>query len=320
MNISQFIYRLKTWRKKPLVIIGGSTASGKTSCAIAIAQEFEKSGQKVEIISADSRQIYKGIPIFSGAVTEVEMSGITHHLVGTEDPAVVRSADWFRHEAMQLIEQIHNRGSIPVVAGGSAFWVQSLLFKDDYPQVDTNETLRKELELMTVSDLQARLQMLDPKRFASIDIENPRRLVRSIEIATALGYVPRMKFTPNTCWNTTLVYFDLDREVLVEKIKNNVKSRYNAGLIDEARVLSSALDQKRFVELGLAYKYMHSFWEGEMSEQELRDKTTTEEVRYAKRQKTFFKKILTMVWCRVHVIQNKEQRNRVIGEVVSRYI
>ena len=320
MNISQLVHRCRTWRKKPLIVIGGSTASGKTSCAIALAQGFEKKGKKAEIISADSRQIYKGIPLFSGAVTESEMENITHHLVGTEDPTLARSADWFRHETLQLIEQIHNRRNIPIIAGGSAFWIQSILFKDDYPQVETNETLREDLSRCSIPELQARLQVLDPKRFAQVDIENPRRLIRSIEIATALGSVPRMKFTPNNLWKATVIYFDLDKSILTDKIHANVENRYNQGLIEEAKHMRTLLTEKRFAELGLAYKYMDAFWRGELTEKELRKKTAIEEVRYAKRQKTFFKKMLTKLVCQVYVVRDFAMREKIINTTLEDYM
>jgi len=320
MNVSHLLYYLKTYKKQSLLVVGGSTASGKTSCAIDIAQRLIAQGKKVEIISADSRQIYQGIPIFSGAVTKSEMSNIRHHLVGTEQIGVARSADWFRHESMQLIEQIHSRGATPIVVGGSAFWIQSILFQDDYPKVEINERLRKELGTFSVEELQGKLEKLDPKRFRSIDTDNSRRLVRSIEIAEALGSVPQMNFIPNCRFKTVLIYFDLDRDVLREKIRVNVESRYGAGLVQEARDVYENIEHKRFIELGLAYKHMGDFWAGAITERELRDKTVTEETRYAKRQKTFFKKILTRVFCKKYVISSDEQRKQVVDLVVKRFI
>ncbi len=317
MNTRHLWHRIRTIWKKPIIVIAGSTASGKTSASIYVAQSLQKQGVVCEIISADSRQIYRDIPVFSGAVSEEEMCGFTHHLVGTEAIDAKHSVRWFQKQCARLIDEIHSRGAIPIIAGGSAFWVQSVLFTSDYPQVLPNHDLRKQLENKTIPQLQEILQKLDPARFANIDIDNPRRLVRSIEIATEIGTVPKMKFTPAVQHDIHFIYFDLDKTVLQERITDNVNNRFDQGLIAEAKKVSKQLSKKQFIEMGLAYKYMYDFWNGEITEKELKSKTTTEEIRYAKRQKTFFEKIKNNFTGRVYVIANISQKTPVLGKVVS---
>lgn len=310
--------RLFFWKKKPpLVIIAGSTASGKTSFSIDLALGLLDQGQGVEIISADSRQIYRGLSHFSGAVTDAQMQGVPHHLVACVDPSDAKNADWFAGRCREIIDKVHTRGGVPIVVGGTGFWIQSLLFQDDYPSVPPNPVMRSELELLDNEDLQQRLATLDPERFAGVDIHNRRRLIRSIEIASVLGHVPAMKFTPQNTYDISLVYFDYPLETLREKITANVQTRFANGLLQEAHTAARPLPVERRKELGLAYKYIDEYWAGSMSEDELQAKTTTEEYRYAKRQKTFFKKMLNRSRLRLWCITDQGHRAQVQQELLA---
>jgi len=312
---------IKSWMtpKPTVIVVMGPTASGKTSTAIALAKEIkEKKSTECEIISADSRQVYKEIPIFSGAVAEEETETIPHYLVGSQKIGTPLSAGWFREQSLRRIDDIHARGKIPIVAGGSSFWIQSILFRDDYPKVEVNQDLRQALEGLSVEDLQTKLQSLDPKRFSDIDIDNPRRLIRSIEIATELGNVPEMKFTPSNKYNFIVVYFDLEKELLASRIAQNVVNRFSQGLEEEARSVYETVSKKSFSELGLAYKHIEDYWGGVLNKEELIKKTTQEEVRYAKRQKTFFKKLVTRLSTPVFTISKLEDKNLIIKKVAKR--
>lgn len=314
--MKHFLSRFVPSLRPPLVVVAGSTASGKTSFSIQLAQQLIAQGQGIEIISADSRQIYRGMTNFTGAIRAEEMQGIVHHLVETVDPQDTKDADWFRTQAGSLIQQIRARGNLPIVVGGTGFWIQTLLFQDDYPAVPPNDELRQELSQCDIEQLHHRLQQLDPQRFAQIDTQNPRRLIRSIEIATALGHVPAMKYTAQNAHNIHLVYFDYPLELVRERINANVHQRFTAGLIAEAHDVYQQVTSQRFAELGLAYKYLPAHWAGELSVEELEQKTAIEEYRYAKRQKTFFKKMITRSRAKKYTITNQSQKDQIRNQLL----
>src|SRR3990167_5452759 len=183
-------------RNQKLIVVLGSTATGKSGLAVDIAKKFGG-----EIISADSRQIYKGLDIGTGKVSGRWTSkngkkiflykGIPHYLVDEINPKKDSGAGEFKKRAEEIIDDIRARGLLPIVVGGTNFWIDALLRGTILPDVLPNKKLRKTLERKTAADLFRMLKKLDPRRAKSIDPKNPRRLVRAIEIARALGRVPR---------------------------------------------------------------------------------------------------------------------------------
>lgn len=305
--------------RNPVFFIVGPTASGKTSCSIALAQALEAKGQVAEVISADSRQIYRDISIFSAAVSPFETQGVTHHLVGTEPLEEQKNAAWFASRAREIIGKLHRENSIPLVVGGSAFWVEGLLYNDDYPRVPPNESLRRELAVCSVEELQDRLKQLDPYRWKHIDIHNPRRLVRSIEIATALGAVPPYSHQLNRAYQPVIIYLNYPPTMGQERIRRGVEQRFEQGLVEEAEGIRGRLSQNRFRELGLAYKYIHSYWEGSLSLDEFIEATVREEVRYAKRQRTFFTKLTGQFPRLVREVTHPEEIPHLIETIVQEW-
>lgn len=304
-----FFSRIFSGSKKPLVLcIGGATATGKTGFSLELARVLKESGTSVEIISADSRQVYRDIPLFSGVGSEEERERVPHHLVAVEDPKTELSPAWFKDQASALIGEIHARNNVPLVVGGSGFWISSLLFEDDYPKVEPDWNLRQELEDKSPDELYGELEKLDPVRAKNIDRHNPRRLIRSIEIARALGHVPEMSFTPQSTYELGFVYIDMDKEEAKTRIEKNVHTRFEAGLIEEAEKLRATTPLARMKELGLAYKHIEAYWQGAMSKEELVEKTVLEEQRYAKRQRTFFIKLLKNIKGTVFEIQRGEEK------------
>lgn len=315
--------QFRTPTKPPLVVIVGPTASGKTSMAVELAQKLETQGQHAEVISADSRQIYREIPIFSAAASVREQEGVPHHFVGSERVSENFTAGWFAREAGRYVDELHARGAIPIVAGGSGFWIQGLITQQAYPEVPQNPTLRAELAEYSNSQLVARLRSLDADRASSIDPHNTRRLVRAIEIAEALGTVPERALALTDEWDIYVVYLKYPREDTRSRIATGVRARYRRGLLEEAASVYKLVGPERFRELGLAYKYCEAYWEGEMSEEELIEKTITEERRYAKRQRTFFDKMMTQIspkrlWVLAHPDDRTAQVS-LLARVMDRY-
>ncbi len=170
---------------KKIIFIAGATASGKSDLGIKIAKKFGG-----EIISADSRQVYKNIPIFSGAVLPDEMEGVPHHTLSFLEEEESFSTFDFSKLANQKIKEITERGNIPIVVGGSSFYFENLIFKNTIPAVKPNAKLRLELEKQRTEELFEILRAKDKIRAENIDAKNRPRLIRAIEICHELGKVP----------------------------------------------------------------------------------------------------------------------------------
>ena len=174
----------KEFEKPKILVVVGPTASGKTGLAIELAKRFNG-----EVISADSRQVYRGLDIGTAKTTKEEMDGVPHHLIDVADPKEVYNASDFKQGAEAAIADIVARGKLPIVAGGTFFYVDILLGRVALPDVPPNEQLRKKLEEKSAAELYQELQAKDPRRAAEIDPQNKRRVIRALEIARELDYV-----------------------------------------------------------------------------------------------------------------------------------
>lgn len=174
--------------KPKIIVILGPTASGKSDLAVVLAKKFDG-----EVISADSRQVYKGLDIGTGKITKKEMKGVPHHLLDVASPRRVFNASDFKDLAEKAIQKILKNKKVPIVCGGTGFYIDALFGDKQIPEVPPNLELRKELEQKTIGELFEILQKLDPERAENIDAKNPRRLVRAIEICEALGRVPPLR-------------------------------------------------------------------------------------------------------------------------------
>ena len=277
--------------KTKLVVVVGPTASGKTDLAIDIAKEF--SG---EVISADSRQVYRGLDIGTAKVTETEMRGIPHHLIDVCDIEQVYTAADFKREATAAIEDITKRERVPIIAGGTFFYVDTLLGKIVAPEVAPNPELRAELETKTTTELYEQLRTLDSARAADIDPENPRRLIRAIEIATALGSVP-VPDPSESPYETLLIGIETDREELRNRIAARAPNWLENGLKEEvADLLEAGVTRERLQEIGFEYQIALELLDGSLTDQEFIQKFTEKNWQYAKRQLTWLKRDQSIEW------------------------
>lgn len=278
--------------KKPkLIVICGQTATGKSDFAVQIAKEIGG-----EIISADSRQVYIGLDIGSGKITKKEMRGVPHHLLDVISPKKVFSVSDFKLQAEKKIREIIDRGHVPIVCGGTGFYIDTLLGTINLPEVAENKTLRKTLGSKTKEQLLALLKKLDPVRAETIDQHNPVRLIRAIEIATTLGSVPVLQ--KKSPYDVLSIGLTLPDEILKEKIRMRLFARIGKyKMLDEARKLhEKGLSWKRMRELGLEYRFMADHLTGKLSKEEMLTQLETAIWHYAKRQKTWFKKNTDIVW------------------------
>ena len=278
---------------QPLIIICGPTATGKTALALEIAERF--SG---EIISADSRQVYRGLDIGSAKATREELARIPHHLIDVADPTDVFSVADFKEQATAAITAIRNRGNLPIICGGTGMYISTLIDNHTLPAVAPNAVLRSELELLTTDELTTRLITLDPERCATIDRANRVRLIRAIEVATELGSVPTL--TTDSAFESEnsilMIGLTLPKEVIAERIDARIRERIPA-LFDEIRkLLAEGVPAERLKSFGLEYKYGTEYLEGALSEQDFIERLATKTWQFVRRQMTWFRRDTRIEW------------------------
>lgn len=278
--------------KKPKVLaIVGPTASGKSSLAVMIAKKYEG-----EVISADSRQVYRGLDIGTEKITKEEMAGIPHHLINVCDPHETFTVEIFKRQAAEAIADIFERGKLPIIVGGTGWYVDALLYDVDIPSVPPNTELRDMLEAKTVEELFLLLETKDPERASTIDRHNKRRLVRALEIAEALGSVPLLN-EKNMAYDALIIGIETEDGVLKKRIETRLDQTLDRGLIDETRKLhESGITWERMGEFGLEYNIAGRFLRGEINEKTMRERMRHELWQYVKRQRTWFKRNKDIEW------------------------
>lgn len=288
--------------KKRVLVILGPTAIGKTGLSIELARRY-----KGEVVSADSRQIYKGLDIGTGKVTKKEMKGVPHHILDILDPKKKFSVAQWKELAEKRIEEIIARGNLPIICGGTGFYIESLVHNITYPEVPPNKELRKELGKMTTDELLKILQKLDKERLKNIDHKNRVRLIRAIEIAKTLGKVQKIK-KQKPKYDFVQIGLYADKETQIKRINERLEARIKQGMIREAENLyKKGLSLKRMRELGLEYRYLADFLEKKINMKELETKLQTEIWRYAKRQMTWFRRDKTIQWFELKDKKNIEK-------------
>ena len=279
--------------KKPkIIVIVGPTASGKSDLAVKLAKKFGG-----EVISADSRQVYRGLDIGTGKITKKEMGGIRHHLLDVASAKRVFTAPDFQKLGALAIADILKRNQLPIICGGTGFYISALVDGLLLPEVPPNLSLRKKLAKKTPDRLFALLKKLDPKRARAIDRHNPRRLVRAIEIATAIGKVPRVG--KKQVYDPLFIGISVSKEKLRERIHKRLLARVTQGMIAEAKRLhQKGLSWKRMEELGLEYRYLARYLQKELTRGEMLAELEKAITNYAKRQMTWFKRDERIHWFR----------------------
>lgn len=265
-----------------LIAVIGPTASGKSAKAVALAKELDG-----EVISVDSRQVYRTLDIGTEKTLPAEMDGIPHYLIDIRNPEEAYSAGDFVEDAAQLIEDIRSRGKTPILAGGTHFYIDALLY--GLPNDEIDPELRKQLEARSVEDLFAELQQKDPRRAMRIDRANPRRLVRALEIVARRGSVPE-RSTQTPAYDVEWHVIDLPKEELRERIDARLKQALDRGLIEEVKRTQARVGDARLTELGLEYRIIGEFLRGERTEDTLLPALSSALWRYARQQKQWLRR------------------------------
>ncbi len=288
-----------TQNSKPkIIVILGPTASGKSDLAVHIAKQCNG-----EVISADSRQVYKGLDIGSGKITKKEMQGVPHHLLDVVSPKQIFSVEDFKIKAQEAIQTILNKGKVPIICGGTGFYIDTLVKNLVFPEVKPNPAFRTKNLEFTAEKLYKKLQKLDPKRAKTIDPQNKVRLIRALEIAISLGKVP--KITSKPLYDPLYIGISWEKDALQKRIEKRLLSRLKQGMITEAKHLhAKGLSFKRMEALGLEYRYLARYLKKEITKKELITELTLKIYQYAKRQIQWFKRDTDIHWFTSNELDN----------------
>lgn len=274
--------------KPPIIVIVGPTASGKSALAIELARTIG-----AEIISADSRQVYRGMDLGTGKVTKEEQRLARHHLIDIANPKVEYNVSHFIEDAQKTITDIESRGKRVIICGGTAFWIEALLLGLPLPKVAPDPVFRKKWGKKDVGELYGYLKRLDPERAKTIDRQNKVRLLRAIEIAKALGKVPKID---------RAALPDLSRYIVIgitppvdelnRKIRERFIARMKAGMLEETIKLNRAgLSYERLESFGLEYRALAEFLQKKISDAELYTELPQAIIHYAKRQRSSLRRL-----------------------------
>ncbi len=288
--------------KKAIAIVG-PTASGKTELSVKLAKKF-----KGEIISADSRQVYRGMDIGTGKITKKEMKGIPHYLLDVASPKRKFTVVQYKKKALKTIKDIQKRGKVPFLVGGTAFYIYSIIDNISIPRVKPDWKLRKELQKKTKEELYNQLKNLDPRRAETIDKNNKRRLIRALEIVLKTEKPVPLPKKQKLDFDFLILGIKKPKEELKKRIEKRLKKRLKQGMIAEVkRLRKSGVSWKRLESFGLEYRYIAKYLENKISEKEMTEKLQKEIEHFAKRQMTWFKKDKRIYW-----IKNREEAEKLV--------
>ncbi|MDO8556898.1 MAG: tRNA (adenosine(37)-N6)-dimethylallyltransferase MiaA [Candidatus Jorgensenbacteria bacterium] len=360
-------------KTRKLIVVLGPTASGKSDLAVEIAKHLPpacagmaQAGLNGEIISADSRQVYRGMDIGTGKVlrdhrthtryeildTKYLYRGIPHHLLDVASPKRTFTVAQYQKLARKALEDIWKRGKLPIICGGTGFYIQSVVDGLVLPEVGPNPLLRKKLAKKTTDELFRMLKKKDPARARTVDSKNRVRLIRAIEIAETLGKVPKLKTTPveadmlivginpdknlrpandvkmdtifpkssnpeggMTCHTTSasIIYKTENAPKLRKRILKRLLKRIDEGMIEEiVRLHKNGVSWKKLESFGLEYRYGALLLQNKISRGEFIKQLTHAINQYAKRQMTWFKRDK-----RIHWIKNEKEALRLTKQFVK---
>ena len=278
-------------KKQKALIIVGPTSSGKSALAVELAKKFDG-----EVISADSRQVYRGLNIGTGKITKREMKGVLHHLLDIVSPKRKFSADGYVRHARAAILDVVSRGKLPIVAGGTGFYIDALLGRIALPNVPPNPKLRTQLEKKSAAQLFALLKKKDTRRAKTIEPQHKRRLIRALEIAAALGSTPMMEIV-SPSFDVLWIGIAVPMNELEKKITIRLFARIRQGMAAEAKRLHvGGLSYRRMEELGLEYRSLARHLLGVVTREQMTEELNRAIRKYAKRQITYWKRNKDILW------------------------
>lgn len=307
---------------KPLIILTGPTAVGKTELSIALAKSIGG-----EIISADSMQVYKYMDIGTAKIRSEEMDGVPHHLIDILEPDVAFNVAMFKDLAKSSVEDVYSRGRIPILVGGTGFYIQALLYDIDFSEEDSDSSIRKELETLVeikgAAFLHEKLREVDPESAEQIHANNVKRVIRALEYYQLHGEkisthneTERHKESPYD-----FLYFVLthDRQVLYERIEKRIDQMIDHGLISEVdNLLKKGYDSSLVSMQGLGYKELIPYLQKKCTLDEAIYVLKRDTRHFAKRQLTWFRRERNVRWLDKSLVSSDEEILKEILNTIDR--
>jgi tRNA dimethylallyltransferase len=312
--------RKETKKLQKLIVIVGPTACGKTDWALRLAKKH-----KGDIISADSRQVYKKMDIGTakepgewrrdGLRRTYYIDDIPHRLLDFLDPGKAFTVAEFRDQAIKYTKMAHNSGLLPIVTGGTGLYVHALTDNLQIPRVPPNKKLRISLEEKTNKELMIWLESLDPKTAESVDMNNTRRVIRALEVCILSGQpFSEQQIKGDPIFDILQIGIDVSREVLYDRINKRVEKMFDLGLLKEVEGL---MKQKYSWDLpsmsGIGYSQFKDYFDNNVSLDEVKENLKRDTRRYSKRQLTWFKRDKRIRWC-----QNYDEAEKLIEDFLKK--
>ncbi len=283
--------------KKKLILIAGPTASGKTKSSVLLAKQIGG-----EIISCDSMQVYRRMDIGTAKVRPEEMEGIPHYMIDVLEPTEGCNISWFKEQVTRHIEEISIRGKVPILVGGTGFYLNAILFDTQFEETDTDlsyrQSLEKEVRINGADSLHKRLQEVDPVSAEAIHANNVKRVIRALEYFHQTG-VPISKHNEKerkkrealtSPYDYTFFALDMDREVLYDRINRRIDRMMDEGLLEEVKVLYDEGFSEDLTSIkAIGYKEFYPYFRGELTLDACIDKLKQNTRHYAKRQLTWLR-------------------------------
>jgi tRNA dimethylallyltransferase len=285
--------------RPPLVVVAGATATGKTALSLALAETLSARGIPAEIVSADSRQVYRGMDIGTAKVTQEERARAPHHCLDLVDPDEPFSVADFAAAAGVALEGIAGRGAVAILAGGTGFYLRAVARGLAVDELPWDGEVRAAVEATLAADglpaLVGELRRLAPTRAAAVDLRNPRRVVRAVEIARLRGDAPLPE--PRGYGRAVLwLGLSVEAPVLRERVHARARAQFQAGLVDETRALVARYDATLPSFSGIGYAEALGIIEGRLSPEEAIAQDARRNVLFARRQATWFRRETDLCW------------------------
>ncbi len=303
--------------KKPIIIIAGPTACGKTGVSIELAKRIDG-----EIISADSMQVYKYMDIGTAKVTKEETQGIKHYLVDELYPDEEFNIKVFQEKALKYIDEIHSRGKIPILVGGTGFYINSVIYKNDFDETTADSDFRNKLEQTAREKgnefVHNMLKEVDQASYESIHPNNLKRVIRALEFYNQTGKPISLhneeEKKREEFFNAALIILNMDRKTLYDRIDERVDIMVKDGLVDEVKKLLDMGYNENMVSMkGIGYKELIPYFKGECSLEYAISEIKKNTRHFAKRQVTWFKYQTDGLW----IAMDGKARESAAEEIIS---
>lgn len=305
--------------KIPILILTGPTAVGKTALSIELSKVLGG-----EIISADSMQIYRKMDIGSAKISQEEMDSVVHHMIDVVDPDEDFSVADFHDMASQIISDIHKRGKLAIVTGGTGLYLNSLVYDMDFGGTNSDPSVRKELEEILNDKgkdyLYRLLQDLSPEAAKRIHPNNTKRVIRAIEVYRTGGemgdFSNDLKYNPK--FDAKIIVLNKDRSILYDRINQRVDMMFDMGLLDEVKGLHQMGYTSQMQSMkGIGYKEVLEYFDGKMTLEESIDILKQGTRRYAKRQITWFKRYENALWLDLDKVTELDDQIEAIKDFIK---